>query len=49
MTQSHCNDFIPPAKTRDGLPALPHFANVMVANGKVYIGTYDSLAVYGLF
>lgn len=33
----------------DGLPALPHFANVMVANGKVYIGTYDSLAVYGLF
>lgn len=33
----------------DGLPALPHFANVMVANGKVYIGTYDSLAAYGLF
>jgi hypothetical protein len=36
-------------KHRDQLPALPHFANFVVANGKVYIGTYDSLAVYGLF
>jgi hypothetical protein len=30
------------------LPPLPHFANVMVANGKVYIGTNDSLVAYGL-
>src|ERR1700722_588563 len=33
---------------RDKVPDLPHFANEIVANGKVYIGTEDSLAVYGL-
>jgi hypothetical protein len=30
------------------LPPLPHFANLVVANGKVYVGTINSLAVYGL-
>jgi hypothetical protein len=35
-------------KHRDDLPPLPHFASFVVANGKVYIGTYNSLAVYGL-
>jgi hypothetical protein len=30
------------------LPSLPHFANLVVANGKVYVGTNDSLLVYGL-
>ena len=34
---------------RDQLPNLPHFANLMVANGKVYIGTNSSLEVYGSF
>jgi hypothetical protein len=34
---------------RDELPPLPHFANLVVANGKVYMGTTNSLAVYGLF
>ncbi|MBZ5666950.1 MAG: hypothetical protein LAO30_20375 [Acidobacteriia bacterium] len=34
---------------RDKLPPLPHFANLVVANGKVYIGTPNGLAVYGLF
>jgi hypothetical protein len=33
---------------RDALPPLPHFANLAVANGKVYVGTNDSLVVYGL-
>ncbi len=33
---------------RDVLPRLPHFANLVVANGKVYLGTNDSLVVYGL-
>jgi hypothetical protein len=32
----------------DALPKLPHFADIMVNNGKVYIGTYNSLFVYGL-
>lgn len=27
---------------------LPHFANLVVANGKVYVGTNTSLVVYGL-
>jgi hypothetical protein len=30
------------------LPKVPHFANVMVDNGKVYVGTNTSLVVYGL-
>ena len=33
---------------RDVLPPLPHFANIMVANGKVYVGTNNSLVVFGL-
>jgi hypothetical protein len=34
--------------SRDVLPALPHFANMMVVNGKLYVGTNNSLVVYGL-
>jgi hypothetical protein len=34
---------------RDKMPALPHFATPIVADGKVFIGTQNSLAVYGLF
>jgi hypothetical protein len=30
------------------LPPLPHFANALVANGKVYIGTNNGLVAYGL-
>jgi hypothetical protein len=37
------------ANNRDALPALPHFANFFVANGKLYVGTNNSLMVYGLF
>ena len=33
---------------RDALPSLPHFANPMVVNGKVYVGTNNSLVVFGL-
>ena len=33
---------------RDLLPALPHFANLVVANGKVYVGTNNSVVVFGL-
>jgi hypothetical protein len=33
---------------RDALPALSHFANFMVANGKFYVGGTSALAVYGL-
>ena len=33
---------------RDLLPELPHFANFVVANGQVYVGTNSSLVVYGL-
>jgi hypothetical protein len=33
---------------RDSLPALPHFAQLMEVNGKVYVGTNSSLAVFGL-
>jgi hypothetical protein len=33
---------------RDLLPALPHFANLVVANGKLYVGTNDSLVAFGL-
>ncbi len=33
---------------RDALPSIPHFANLVVANGKVYMGTNNSLVVFGL-
>ena len=33
---------------RDLLPDLPHFANTLVANGRVYVGTSSSLVSYGL-
>lgn len=33
---------------RDSLPPLPHFTNLLVANGKVYVGTNNSLVVFGL-
>ncbi len=35
-------------KGRDPLDTLPHYANIMVTNGKVYVGTTNSLAFYGL-
>jgi hypothetical protein len=34
---------------RDALPPLPHFANFIVADGKLYVGTNNSLVTYGLF
>jgi hypothetical protein len=37
------------AQGRDDLPPSPHFAQLMIANGKLYIGTNNSIAVYGLF
>jgi hypothetical protein len=33
---------------RDVLPSLPHFAQLMEVNGKVYVGTNSSLVVFGL-
>jgi hypothetical protein len=36
------------ANSRDTLPALAHFATPIVADGKVFIGTQNSLVVYGL-
>jgi hypothetical protein len=33
---------------RDELPPLPHFANMLVVNGRLYIGSNNSLVVYGL-
>lgn len=36
------------ANQRDALPLVPHFANLVVANGKVYVGTNNSLVVFGL-
>jgi hypothetical protein len=33
---------------RDQLPLLPHYANILENNGKVYVGTNTSLVVYGL-
>jgi hypothetical protein len=30
------------------LPPAPHFANILVANGKVYVGTNSSVVAYGL-
>ena len=37
------------ANGRDKLPTTPHMASPIVADGKVFIGTLNSLAVYGLF
>jgi hypothetical protein len=34
---------------RDTLPAVGHFVMQTVANGKVYVGTQNSLEAYGLF
>lgn len=34
---------------RDTLPAVGHFVTQTVANGRVYVGTRDSLVAYGLF
>jgi hypothetical protein len=34
---------------RDTLGAVTHFANLMVANNKVFVGTTSTLAVYGVF
>lgn len=36
------------ANGRDMLPPVPHFSNFVVANGKVYVGTNNSLVTYGL-
>ena len=33
---------------RDALPTLPHFAQLIEVNGKVYFGTNSSLVVFGL-
>ncbi len=35
-------------KTRDAISAVEHFATPMVANGRLYVGTTTSLAVFGL-
>lgn len=36
-------------KTRDALPPVGHFVTPTIANGRVYVGTQNSLAAYGLF
>jgi hypothetical protein len=36
------------ANSRDSLPALAHFATPIAADGKIFIGTQNSLVVYGL-
>jgi hypothetical protein len=36
------------AHDRDVLPRVPNFANHVVANGKVYVGTNNSLVAFGL-
>ncbi len=36
------------ANKRDLIPDAPHFANIVVANGKLYVGTNNSLITYGL-
>lgn len=36
------------AGTRDKLPSVAHFVTQTVVNGKVYVGTQTTLAVYGL-
>jgi hypothetical protein len=37
------------ANSRDALPPLAHFATPIAADGKVFVGTRNSLVVYGLF
>src|SRR5437763_657122 len=37
------------ANGRDTLPPLAHFATPIAADGKVFVGTQNSLIVYGLF
>jgi PQQ-like domain len=34
---------------RDSMPPLPHFAQLIEVNGKVYVGTNSTLEVFGLF
>jgi hypothetical protein len=34
---------------RDTLPPLPHFASPIAADGKVFIGTQNSVVIFGLF
>ena len=36
------------ANGRDKLPAVPHFAEAIAADGKVFVGTKNSLVTYGL-
>jgi hypothetical protein len=36
------------ANGRDSLPALAHFASPVAANGKIFVGTQNSVVVYGL-
>ena len=36
------------ANGRDTVPPLAHFANPIAADGRVFIGTQNSLVVYGL-
>jgi hypothetical protein len=36
------------ANGRDKVPPLAHFATLIAADGKVFIGTQNSLVVYGL-
>lgn len=36
-------------KTRDALPPLGHFVTPTIANGRVYVGTENSVETYGLF
>jgi len=47
-TLAHLYDTSEAKNNRDALPPLPHFANLMVSNGKVYVGTNNSLIVFGL-
>jgi len=37
------------ANRRDLMPTLPHFATPIAADGKIFVGTENSLVVYGLF
>jgi hypothetical protein len=34
--------------SRDFLPPLAHFVTPIIANGRVFMGTQNSLVVYGL-